>query len=292
MTNTPTSRIDAHHHLWRYTQAEDADFKWIDDSMATLRRDFLPNDLRKALRSANIDAAIAVQARQSLEETSWLLECAEATPAICAVVGWAPLAADDLSTTLDRFSNRKKLVGYREIVQSEPDGYLDHPSFNRGIAQLTARDYIYDLLIHQHQLEEATRLVDHHSQQRFILDHAAKPRIAASELEPWATNIRELARRDNVSCKISGLVTEADWSHWTTDALRPYLDICVEAFGAQRLLAGSDWPVCLVASTYPRWWTLLERYFAAFTAHEQQRIFGLNAIDIYRIPPSLSGASL
>jgi len=286
---TEIPRIDAHHHLWRYTPAE---YAWIDDSMAPLQRDFLPTDLRKALRSANITAAVAVQARQSLEETSFLLECAATTPEICAVVGWAPLAADDLSTTLDHFSNRKKLVGYREIVQSEPDGYLDQPNFNRGIAQLTARGYTYDILIHQHQLEEATRIADRHPQQRFILDHAAKPPIAASELEPWATNIRALAARPNVSCKISGLVTEATWSNWSLDTLCPYLDICVEAFGAQRLLAGSDWPVCLVASTYPRWWSTLEHYFAAFTAHEQQRIFGLSAINIYRIPPSLSGASL
>jgi L-fuconolactonase len=287
MTSAPTPRIDAHHHLWRYNQA---DYAWIDGSMASLQHDFLPRDLYDAMRSAHVDAAVAVQARQSLQETRYLLECAEAMPAICAVVGWVPLAADHLTAALDSFAIHKKLAGYREIVQSEPDGYLDQPNFNRGIQQLTARNLTYDLLIHQHQLEEATRFVDRHPQQRFVLDHAAKPHIAAAELEPWATRIRELALRPNVSCKLSGLVTEADWSTWSTETLRPYLDICVEAFGPKRLLTGSDWPVCLVASTYPRWWFTLEQYFSAFSVDEQQHIFGLNALDSYRIP--YSGVSL
>jgi len=280
----PTPRIDAHHHLWHYTPAE---YGWIDASMAALQRDFLPADLVSALHSANIPSAIAVQARQSLEETHFLLDCAATTPQICAVVGWVPLASDnsdDLSATLDRFSPHKKLVGFREIVQGQPAGYLDEPNLNRGIAQLTARNYTYDILIYQHQLEEAIRFVDRHPHQRFILDHAAKPRIAAAELEPWATHLRALAARPNVACKVSGLVTEAHWQNWSLETLRPYLDTCVEAFGPHRLLAGSDWPVCLVASTYAHWWSTLEQYFAPFSSDEKQRIFGLNAIDLYRIP--------
>ncbi len=281
-----TPRIDAHHHLWRYTTEE---YGWIDDSMALLQRDFLPTDLQEAMQSANIDAAIAVQARQSLEETTFLLEAAESSPAICAVVGWAPLAADNLSEALDQFAAVKKLVGYREIVQGAPTGYLEDPNFNRGIEALTARNLTYDILIYQNQLEEAIRFVARHPNQRFVLDHAAKPLIADAELEPWANNMRTLAAHPNVSCKLSGLVTEANWQTWSLNSLRPYLDICVEVFGPNRILAGSDWPVCLVASTYPRWWITLEQYFAPFSIDDQQRVFGLNAIDIYRIP---HGASL
>jgi L-fuconolactonase len=275
-----TQRIDAHHHLWHFHKAE---FAWINDTMAALRRDFLIEDLCHALHSAKIDASVAVQARQTLEETQWLLECAETTPAICGVVGWVPLTADHLSALLDRFMDHEKLAGFREIVQSEPDGYLDRADFNRGIAQLAARNLTYDLLIHERQLEEATRFVDRHPQQIFVLDHAAKPCIAGGELEPWRSRLREFAKRENVCCKISGLVTEADWLTWTLEGLRPYLDSCVEAFGPERLLAGSDWPVCLVASSYPQWWSVLTDYFASFSDHEVQRIFGGNAIDCYRL---------
>jgi L-fuconolactonase len=286
-----TLRIDAHHHLWHFREAE---FAWIDDTMAPLRRDFLAEDLHHALRSANIDASVVVQACQTLEETRWLLKCAEATPAICGVVGWAPLTADNLSTVLDRFIDHEKLVGFREIVQSEPDGYLDRTDFNRGITHLTARNLTYDLLIHERQLEEATRFVDRHPQQWFVLDHAAKPRIATGELEPWRSRLREIAKRENVCCKISGLVTGADWFNWTPEHLHPYLDICVEAFGPKRLLAGSDWPVCLLASTYAQWWDVLAAYFSSFSANEVDRIFGGNAIDRYgltALPPSQLEAS-
>jgi L-fuconolactonase len=286
-----TPRIDAHHHLWHFHEAE---FAWIDDTMASLRRDFLIEDLCHALRSAKVDASVAVQARQTIEETEWLLKCAESTPAVCGVVGWVPLAADHLTAVLDRFMDHKKLVGLREIVQSEPDGYLDRADFNRGITQLTSRNLTYDLLIRESQLEEATRFVDRHPQQGFVLDHAAKPRIASGELEPWRSRLREIAKRENVCCKISGLVTEADWLNWTPEELRPYLDSCVEAFGPERLLAGSDWPVCLLASTYSQWWNVLAKYFSSFSEHEAERIFGGNAIDRYRLtvlPPSQFEAS-
>jgi L-fuconolactonase len=286
-----TPRIDAHHHLWHFQEAE---FAWIDDTMAPLRHDFLIEDLCHALRSEKVDAAIAVQARQTIEETQWLLECAETTPIICGVIGWVPLAADHLSVVLDSFMNHEKLAGLREIVQSEPDGYLDRADFNRGIAQLTSRNLTYDLLIRESQLEEATHFVDRHPQQRFVLDHAAKPRIASGELEPWRSRLREIAKRENVCCKISGLITEADWRNWTPEELRPYLDSCVEVFGPKRLLAGSDWPVCLLASTYSQWWSVLAEYFSSFSEHEVARIFGGNAIDRYRLtvlPPSQFEAS-
>lgn len=272
-------RIDAHHHLWRYDVEE---YAWITDEMVAIRRDFLPGDLRAALRSANVDAAIAVQARQSIEETEWLLRCADETPEIAAVVGWLPLKADNFSELLDSV-HAPRLAGLRHIVQAEPDGFLDNPEFNRGIVHLTDRGLTYDVLIYERQLPEAIRFIDRHPRQPFVLDHAAKPQIAAGELEPWATHIRELARRPNICCKLSGLVTEANWGAWNLDTLRPYLDTCVDAFGTGRLLTGSDWPVCLVASSYAGWWAVLEEYFAPFSATEKEKFFGANAVSFYHL---------
>jgi L-fuconolactonase len=275
---SPPLRIDSHLHLWHFEQKQ---LPWLDAKCTPIHRDFLIGDMTAVLNTANVEAAILVQARQSLEETRWLLLCASETPQACGVVGWAPLCAPDLSSVLDEFLNEPKLVGLREIVQAEPDGYLDRTDFNRGISLLTERNLSYDLLLHQGQLEEAARFVDRHPNQRFILDHAAKPRIASAELQPWSSRIHELARRENVSCKLSGLVTEAVWLTWTPQSLRPYLDTCVEAFAPHRLLAGSDWPVCLLASTYPKWWSILDQYFESFSQHEVQAIFGGNAVESY-----------
>lgn len=271
-------RVDAHHHLWRYRVDE---FGWIDDTLAALRRDFLVKDLEEELATAKIDGTVAVQARESLEETRWLLECARSSSAIWGVVGWAPLGAEDLPAVLDEFCEERRLAGFREVVQAQPDGYLDSPAFNRGIEELRRRGFTYDVLIHERQLLEATRFVDRHPQQAFVVDHAAKPKIASREIEPWAANLRELAKRPGVHCKLSGLVTEAEWRGWTPESLRPYLDVCVEAFGTKRLLAGSDWPVCLVASAYAAWWDVLRQYFAKFSESEKRDIFGENAVAFY-----------
>lgn len=273
-------QIDAHHHLWRYSPVE---FGWITEPMASLRRDFLVADLADALRSSEVTAAVAVQARESIDETNWLLECAASTDIIAGVVGWAPLASSEIGSILDRYVDAVKLVGFREVAQGQPEGYLERPGFDEGIAQLTERELAYDVLIFENQLAEAIRFIDRHPKQRFVLDHAAKPRIAAGEMEPWATNLRDLARRENISCKVSGLVTEANWTDWNEETLRPYLETCVDAFGTGRLLAGSDWPVCLVASTHSRWWNLLRDYFSRFSASEQQQIFGGNAIRSYKL---------
>lgn len=273
-------RIDAHQHLWRYDAEE---FAWLDDSMSLLRRDFLVADLERALSIAGVSAAVAVQARQTTWETRFLLKCAHTSDAICAVVGWAPLKSLAIASVLDELGDEPKFVGVREIAQGQPTGFLNDANFNRGIEELTARNLAYDILIYESQLEEAMCLVDRHPQQQFVLDHAAKPKIAVHEIEPWRTRLKELGRRENVSCKISGLVTEADWSSWSTQDLRPYLDACVEAFGTHRLMAGSDWPVCLVATDYARWWNVLEEYFASFSHDEQAMVFGANAIKFYRI---------
>ncbi len=270
--------IDAHHHLWSYSADE---FGWIDDSMARLRRDFLPEDLIVELSRAKVDGAVTVQARQALEETRWLLELAKGCSAIRGVVGWAPIAAADFEATLSRLTGEAKLVGLRHVVQSEPDGFLDANDFNRGIRTLRGSGLVYDVLIFERQLEEAIRFVDRHPQQVFVLDHVAKPKIASGELEPWSGRIRELSKRPNVVCKVSGMVTEDSWSGWSIESLRPYLDVVVEAFGPQRLMVGSDWPVCLVASEYGRWWGVLRDYFADYSEAEQANVFGATAIKTY-----------
>jgi L-fuconolactonase len=273
--------IDAHHHLWRYSAAE---FDWIDDRMATLRRDFLPADLVVELAKAGVDGAVTVQARQSLEETRWLLELARNCEAIRGVVGWAPLAAPDFEDSISALATNPRLVGLRHVVQAEPEGFLDGADFNRGIRSMQEIGLVYDLLIVESQLEEAIRFVDRHPQQIFVLDHIAKPKIAAAVIEPWRTRIQELSKRSNVCCKLSGMVTEDSWSYWSTDSLRPYFDVVMEAFGTSRLMAGSDWPVCLVATSYPRWWRVLRDYFANFSNHERADIFGATATRIYNLP--------
>lgn len=251
--------------------------------MAALRRDFLVADLQASLQAANIGATVVVQSRETIEETTWLLQCAQSASIIRGVVGWAPLEDESLPQILDELPDADALVGLREIVQAQPDGFLDRTAFNRGIEHLTRLDLTYDILIHERQLAEAIRFVDRHPSQRFVLDHAAKPKIACCELEPWRTNLLALGRRPNVVCKVSGLVTEATWDKWTLDSLRPYLDVCVEAFGPNRLLAGSDWPVCLLATGYAQWWNLLAEYFQNFSSNEVRRIFGETASDIYRL---------
>jgi len=274
-------RIDAHHHLWRYHKE---DFEWITDDMPMLRRDFTPEHLAHEMASADIDGTIAVQARRTSFETDFLLACARESNLIMGVVGWVPLTSSEVGTILDRYVSEPYFVGVREIAQGHSPGFLDDTDLNSGIRELTARHLSYDILIYANQLEEATRLADRHPQQRFVLDHAAKPLIAANELEPWRKSIHSLALRPNVSCKLSGLVTEADWKHWTPATLAPFIDTCVEAFTPSRLLAGSDWPVCLLASKYKLWWETLRDYFATFTAEEQAAVFGLNAERIYQLP--------
>jgi L-fuconolactonase len=273
--------LDAHHHLWRYREAN---YSWIDDSMRRLKCDFLLPDLALEAAAQQIDATIAVQARQTLEETEWLLELARASDLVLGVVGWADIAGDRFPQQLEHWSKHPKLVGLRHVVQGEPPGFLDAHAFNRGIETLQGTALVYDLLIFEHQLEEATRFVDRHPRQVFVLDHIAKPRIAAAALEPWRTRLVELARRQNVYCKISGMVTEADWHNWSLATLAPYIDAVVEAFGPLRLMAGSDWPVCLVASSYARWWDTLHTFFAGFSDAEQASIFGDCAARVYRIP--------
>ncbi len=280
----PTPRapltVDAHQHFWSYTPA---DFGWISDDMAAIRRDFTPTDLAPLLQQSGIDRTVAVQARQSIEETTWLLSLAAENDWIAGVVGWLPLADANIQPLLDEASANPKLKGLRHILQAEPDAFMLRDDFNAGISLLRRYGLTYDVLVLEHQLPAAIEFVDRHPSQPFVLDHLAKPLIAAAALEPWRSNLIELARRPHVSCKLSGLVTEADFRAWSPADLRPYMETALEAFGPQRLLFGSDWPVCTVAATYTRWLQVVNEFIARLSPHEQQAILGGNAASFYKL---------
>jgi L-fuconolactonase len=274
-------RIDAHHHFWKF---EEAEYSWISEEMVALRRDFLPADLHEQMRAAGVAGAISVQARQTIEETRWLLQLAEEHSFLRGVVGWAPLASADFPRYLDELAAHPKLKGFRHVLQDEPDDeFMLREDFNRGLSALAGTGLAYDILIHERHLPIAIKLVDRHPNQVFVLDHLAKPLICRRELSPWRERLKDLAARSHVHCKISGLVTEADWTGWTIDDLRPYFDTALECFGPARLLAGSDWPVCLLASGYQRWWETLGELVSALSPSERASILGENALRVYRL---------
>jgi L-fuconolactonase len=273
-------KVDAHQHFWRYTPEE---FGWIDDRMAAIRRDFLPGDLLPLLDQSGIDATVAVQACHTVAETEWLLDLAEENEWIAGVVGWVPFIDPLVHQALEKLSSQPKFKGVRHVLQIEHSEYMERADFNTGIAQLEHLGLVYDLVVLEHQLPVAIRLVDRHPRQPFVLDHIAKPRIAAREMEPWRTHIRELARRPHVVCKVSGMVTEADFDSWTPADLRPYFETALEAFGPERLLFGSDWPVCAVASSHAQWVATIEDFIGELSEDEKDRIMGENAAKIYRL---------
>ena len=273
-------RVDSHHHFWRYNSRE---YGWIDDRMAVLRRDFLPGDLAPLLRDSGIDATVAVQARQSMEETGWLLDLAGQNDWVAGVVGWAPLIHSAIEETLERLAQNPKLKGVRHLLQGEPDEYMAREDFNAGVAKLSRYGLTYDLLVLERQLPAAIAFVDRHPNQPIVLDHLAKPLIAAQQLDPWRANIRELARRPHLRCKLSGMVTEADFDHWTIDDLRPYVETAIEAFGPDRMLFGSDWAVSTVASSYGLWVDTVQQSIAELSESERAGIFGGNAVNFYKL---------
>lgn len=274
-------RIDSHQHFWIYSPEE---YDWIDESMAAIRRDFLPEHLKPQLERCGFQGSVAVQARQSLEETRWLLQLAEQSPFIFGVVGWVDLQSSDVRSQLKDFCRHPKFVGVRHIVQAEPDDrFLLRPEYLRGIEALEEFDLAYDILIYTRHLPVAAEFVERFPRQRFVLDHMAKPPIKRTEIHEWAQGMRRLSTFPNVFCKLSGLVTEADWGHWTPDQITPYLDVAFETFGADRLMIGSDWPVCLVAASYPQATDLVKNYIQEKAPSRIEDLLGGNAARFWRL---------
>lgn len=273
--------IDAHHHLWKYN---DHDYVWMTGAMQPLRRDFLIPELRSVFEESGVEGSVAVQARQSLAETEWLLQLACECPLVRGVVGWAPLINPRVEEFLDRLSQNPQLKGVRHVLHDETDDfYMLRDDFNRGIDQLLARGLTYDILIFGRHLPQTIQFVDRHPNQIFILDHIAKPRIRERILSPWKESIQELAMRGNVYCKLSGMVTEAEWDSWKRDDLVPYFDVVLSAFGSNRLMFGSDWPVLTLAGSYKRWADTVRSLIAELSADEQESIKSGSAITAYRL---------
>lgn len=276
--------IDSHQHFWHYDPDRDG---WINEDMSILKRDFLPEELVAELHSNQIDGCVAVQADQSESETTFLLNLAAQHAEIKGVVGWVNLCAANLPERLEYFSQFEKLRGFRHIAQSEPDDrFLVREDFLRGIRELKAFHFTYDILVYPRQLPAARELVEKNPEQKFVLDHMAKPLIREGRMQPWAEQIQAIAANPNVSCKASGIVTEADWANWRGEDFKAYLDVVFEAFGPDRIMFGSDWPVCLLAGKYKNVKMLLANYIRDLPVEQKKKIFGLNAILFYGLKVS------
>lgn len=274
-------RIDAHQHFWRY---DPVNYDWITTDMAVIQKDFLPAHLEPILQQSGFDGCVAVQAQQSEEETHFLLRLADDHEFIRGVVGWVDLQAGDLEQRLEHYSGYPKLKGFRHVLQGEPKrDIMLSPAFVNGIDQLQRFGFTYDILIYPDQLNFIKKLVAQFPSQRFIVDHIAKPQIAKGYIKEWKDDMEQLAKHQNVFCKISGMVTEADWKNWKKEDLHPYLDIVAHTFGVDRLAFGSDWPVCLVAASYAEVVNIVEDYFSSFSTLEKEKVFGKNAIDFYKL---------
>ena len=271
--------IDAHQHFWKYNPISHS---WINDEMAVLKKDFLPKDLAKIFKENQVDGCVAVQADQSETETLFLLELAEENSFIKGVVGWVDLRAENVSERLEYFSKYNKLCGFRHIVQSEPDvNFMLGKNFQRGIEALAKHFYTYDILIFPTQLEAALKLVQQFPEQKFVIDHMAKPYIKDGKINHWASHMQKIAENNNTFCKVSGIVTEADWTGWTYKQIEPYLQVVMDAFGPDRLMFGSDWPVCLLAAPYWEVKGIVEKFTSSLSDKERHKIFAQNAIEFY-----------
>jgi len=272
-------RIDAHQHFWRYHPQQHS---WMTDAMQILRRDYLPDDLRPLLQATEFDGTVAAQARQMLEETEWLLELADRHESIRGVVGWVDLRSDELAAQLDRFAEHPKLAGVRHVVHDEPDDrFMLLREFRRGIGRLADYDLTYDLLLFPKHLPVAVELVAEFPEQPFVLDHIAKPDIHQKQISPWREDLQRLAAAENVSCKLSGMVTEAAWGQWRADDFHPYLDVVLEAFGPRRVMIGSDWPVCTLSGEYQEVMQIVVDYVGRLSTAEQDDILGGNCARFY-----------
>ena len=279
--DTPTFKIDVHQHFWNYDPEQ---YEWISDDMEILRRDFLPVDLEHDRKDTEYKASICVQARQKRQETEWLLELAHYNPDLLGVVGWLDLCSQEFESDLRKYSDYRLLKGLRHVLHDEEDdGFMLRPEFIRGISSMEGSGLIYEILIFPRHIPNAIKLVEMFPRQEFVLDHCAKPDIRNGRINDWAEMISRLAEYPNISCKISGLVTEADWTNWKPDDFYPYLEIIWNAFGEERLMIGSDWPVCLVAGTYPQVVCLAEGYFEQFGSGVVQKLTSSNAKRIYML---------
>lgn len=279
--------IDTHHHLWKYNHQE---YGWMDDSMSLLKKDYLPEDLEPQLKAAGVSATVVVQARQSLVETRWLLTLAEQNPFIKGVVGWFDVRSPDLVQQLKEFAHHPKMVGARHVIHDEADDdFMIRSDFKTGIVYLGAYGLCYDLLLFPRHLQRAIQLVKYFPRQRFVLDHLGKPSIKTGELEPWREDITGLAAYPNVWCKLSGMVSEADVKNWSPKDLVPYMETVLEAFGPNRVIMGSDWPVCRLAGEYRQVMKIVPDFIASLNSADQARILYKNAIDCYQLKLDIHG---
>jgi L-fuconolactonase len=275
-------KIDSHQHYWHFNEQ---DYGWMGDNMSVIKRDFLPADLLPNLKKIGFDGSVAVQARQTLEETNWLLQLSDKNPHIKGIVGWVDLCSNEVEKQLEQFSKHPKAVGVRHVIHDEEDvDFMLKPEFVRGVQLLEKFGLTYDILIFPKHLQNAAEFVSKFSpEQIFVVDHISKPFIKDGIISPWKEEITALAKFPNVYCKVSGMVTEANWLNWEPENIHPYLDVIFEAFGTDRVMIGSDWPVCLVAGQYPEVMNLVINYISHFNAEEQAKILGKNAIKAYKL---------
>jgi L-fuconolactonase len=274
-------QVDAHQHFWKFDPVRDS---WITGDMAVIQKNFMPLDLQPILQQNRFDGCIAVQADQSEAQTDFLIDLAEEYNFIKGIVGWVDLQADNVKERLEHFSQFKIVKGFRHVLQGEAQRDLMlSPKFINGIASLQKHNFTYDMLIFPDQLNFSKKLVAQFPGQKFVVDHIAKPYIKKSKIKEWKEDMQQLAKHENVWCKISGMVTEADWKEWKSEDLKPYIDVVVESFGVHRIMFGSDWPVCLVAASYPKVVDIVKDYFSSYSTNEQQKIFGGNAVEFYNL---------
>ena len=274
-------KIDSHQHFWNYNARE---YSWMKEGMGVLQRDFTPQDLASAQAEIGFDGSVAVQARMTLEETRWLLELAAEHETIRGVVGYVDLLSPDVGDQVDEFKNDPKCVGMRHVVHDEPDDdFMLRDDFLNGLEAISRRGLAYDLLLFERHLPVAIEVVSRLPDLRFVVDHVSKPLIRDGVLSPWDANIGDLARLENVTCKLSGMVTEADWDSWKPDDLEPYMTVVLEAFGPDRLMIGSDWPVCLVAGSYGSVMSVVVDFVERLSSDEQARILGGTCCEVYRL---------
>ena len=274
-------RIDSHQHFWKYDQMVHS---WMNADMKILKRDFLPQDLKPLLDKAGIHGCVAVQASQTEAENDFLLSLASEYNFIEGIVGWVDLQSKDLTDRLHYYSMHPKIKGFRHIIQDEPDlDFMLRPAFLHGISKLQEFGFTYDILIYPKHLPNAFTLAKSFPNQLFVIDHLAKPNIKSQETELWKKGLEKIASLENVHCKISGMVTEADWKSWEKEQFEPYIAIALEAFGIDRLMYGSDWPVCTLAAPYTDAFWIVEDYFSRFSRFEQGKFFGENASTFYNL---------